>query len=99
MKLPQLSLRELFLLVALVAMGCGWWVRERQLANRIGRAAEWCNAIHGDLLIMQDSGFIQIDTDQKTGKLHIWMMPWVKEALGNWEDNQRDAKRVADESP
>jgi hypothetical protein len=25
MKLPQLSLRELFLLVALVAMGCGWW--------------------------------------------------------------------------
>jgi hypothetical protein len=26
MKLPQLSLRELFLLVALAAMGCGWWV-------------------------------------------------------------------------
>ena len=26
MKLPQLSLRELFLLVGLVAMGCGWWV-------------------------------------------------------------------------
>jgi hypothetical protein len=24
MKLPQLSLRELFLLVALAAMGCGW---------------------------------------------------------------------------
>ena len=30
MKLPQLSMRELFLLVALVAMGCGWWLRERQ---------------------------------------------------------------------
>lgn len=26
MKLPQLSLRDLFWLVALVAMGCGWWV-------------------------------------------------------------------------
>ena len=26
MKLPQLTLRELFLLVALVAMGCGWWL-------------------------------------------------------------------------
>src|SRR5688572_27131789 len=26
MKLPQLSLRELLLLVALVAMGFGWWV-------------------------------------------------------------------------
>ena len=35
MKLPQLSLRELFLLVALAAMGCGWWVREQQLAARI----------------------------------------------------------------
>ena len=34
MKLPQLSLRELFLLVALVAMGCGWWMRERQLQSR-----------------------------------------------------------------
>jgi hypothetical protein len=26
MKLPQLSLRELFLLVVIAAMGCGWWV-------------------------------------------------------------------------
>jgi hypothetical protein len=26
MKLPQLSLRDLFWLVALIAMGCGWWV-------------------------------------------------------------------------
>jgi hypothetical protein len=26
MKLPQLSLRELFLLVVIVAIGCGWWV-------------------------------------------------------------------------
>jgi len=31
MKLPQLSLRELFLLVALAAMGCGWWVERRSL--------------------------------------------------------------------
>jgi hypothetical protein len=30
MKLPQVSLRELFLLVALVAMGCGWWVERMQ---------------------------------------------------------------------
>ena len=32
MKLPQLSLRELFLLVVIAAMGCGWWV-DRQLFN------------------------------------------------------------------
>lgn len=27
----KLTLRELFLLVALVAMGCGWWVDRWQL--------------------------------------------------------------------
>jgi hypothetical protein len=31
MKLPQLSLRELFVLVALVAMGCGWWLERSYL--------------------------------------------------------------------
>ena len=35
MKLPRFSLRELFLLVIIAAMGCGWWVRERQLAKVI----------------------------------------------------------------
>ena len=35
MKLPQLSLRELFLLVALVAMGCGWWVDRWQQQQTI----------------------------------------------------------------
>ena len=34
MKLPQLSLRELFLLVALVAMGCGWWVDRYKIRAR-----------------------------------------------------------------
>lgn len=28
MKLPQLTLRELFLLVVIAAMGCGWWRAE-----------------------------------------------------------------------
>lgn len=34
MKLPQLTLRELFLLVALAAMGCGWW-RDQARINKI----------------------------------------------------------------
>jgi len=33
MKLPQLSLRDLFWLVALVAMGCGWWLKHRQVLS------------------------------------------------------------------
>jgi hypothetical protein len=36
MKLPRLSLRELFLLVALAAMGCGWWVDRRRAAHENG---------------------------------------------------------------
>ena len=35
MKLPQLTLRDLFWLVALVAMGCGWWVDRRRLSDQI----------------------------------------------------------------
>lgn len=34
MNLRQLTLRELFLLVALAAMGCGWWVRERDWGSK-----------------------------------------------------------------
>jgi hypothetical protein len=34
MKLPQLSLRELFLLVPLAAMGCGWWMHHRNSVQR-----------------------------------------------------------------
>jgi hypothetical protein len=30
----KLTLRELFLLVALVAMGCGWWVDRREVVRR-----------------------------------------------------------------
>jgi hypothetical protein len=30
MKLPQLSLRELLLLVVVAALGCGWWLKARE---------------------------------------------------------------------
>jgi hypothetical protein len=35
MKLPRFTLRELFLLVALAAMGCGWWVDRTHLSRRV----------------------------------------------------------------
>jgi len=41
MKLPQVTLRELFLLVVIAAMGCGWWVRERKLAAVVKANARW----------------------------------------------------------
>ena len=40
MKLPQLSLRDLFLLVALVAMGCGWWAERRRATALEGKVSE-----------------------------------------------------------
>jgi hypothetical protein len=31
MKLPRFTLRELFLLVVIAALGCGWWLKDREL--------------------------------------------------------------------
>ena len=33
MKLPRFTLRELFLLVVIAAMGCGWWVERQRAAS------------------------------------------------------------------
>jgi hypothetical protein len=44
MKLPQHSLRELFLLVVIAAMGCGWWVDRFRIERQ---ARLWqANALH-----------------------------------------------------
>ena len=43
MKLPQLTLRELFLLVVIAAMGCGWWVDRSRLAERFAARQDHVN--------------------------------------------------------
>jgi hypothetical protein len=50
MKLPQLSLRELFLLVVVAAMGCGWWVDHRRLTRneRLRQLGLQVRNYHGD---------------------------------------------------
>jgi hypothetical protein len=58
MKLPQLSLRDLFWLVALVAMSCGWWVNhhsfeELQRLREEAIAAEKRAANEGVLAVMR----------------------------------------------
>jgi hypothetical protein len=42
----KLTLRELFLLVALVAMGCGWWVERQEKLAAAERAYRMKRAIH-----------------------------------------------------
>jgi hypothetical protein len=49
MKVPQFSLRELFLLVVIAAMGCGWWVERRrrtQEAEKHAHDAELIRSLH-----------------------------------------------------
>jgi hypothetical protein len=38
MKLPRFTLRELFLLVVIAAMGSGWWVERLRLARDLHEA-------------------------------------------------------------
>jgi hypothetical protein len=40
-KLPQLTLRDLFWLVALVAMGCGWWIDRTGLSQSSRNAQQF----------------------------------------------------------
>jgi hypothetical protein len=37
MKLPRFTLRELFLLIVIAAMGCGWWVDRSRLTAECSR--------------------------------------------------------------
>jgi hypothetical protein len=59
MKLPQLSLRELFLLVVIAAMGCGWWLERNRLANRLSAAETE----------LEKSQLLLTDTRAENGKL------------------------------
>jgi hypothetical protein len=57
MKLPQVSLRELFLLVALAAMGCGWWVDHRFTKVQRDRLSLWPKEPGDKLRVwIEDSG-------------------------------------------
>ena len=49
MKLPRFTLRELFLLVVIAAMGCGWWVRERKLAAVLEKTKREVHEIRNEI--------------------------------------------------
>jgi hypothetical protein len=45
----KLTLRELFLIVVIAAMGCGWWVREWQLVRSNAQLANDNEALRREL--------------------------------------------------
>jgi hypothetical protein len=51
MKLPQLSLRDLFWLVLVAACLCGWWLRDSRLADRVKAAETELEISQADLMV------------------------------------------------
>jgi len=70
-KLPQLSLRDLFWLVALVAIGCGWWIDRQRLAGEFARFKEAQFTRVGGSVRGVDaaSGFVEIGLGSDDGVL------------------------------
>ena len=64
MKLPRFSLRELFLLIVVAAMGCGWWVerarihREREELTQ--ERQEFASERDRFLILMRQAGLLQV---------------------------------------
>jgi len=55
-RLMTFSLRDLFLVTVIVALGLGWWVRESQLAGELVRCRLWRNAAGALEAILKDDG-------------------------------------------
>jgi hypothetical protein len=58
MKLPQLTLRDLFWLVALVALGCGWWVERTRSQEQVRQL----NNLLRENLLTSEGGGISVRT-------------------------------------
>ena len=82
MKLPQLSLRELFLLVVIAAMGCGWWVERSRL---IGVCREWERA-YGE----SQRDFVEI-IDELTNRNYAATLRVERERLQSHLDDAENA--------
>ena len=63
MKLPQLTLRDLFWLVALAAVGCGWWVHASHGPSRDTYYRAWGFEIATDRLRERTGDVMTVDQD------------------------------------
>ena len=72
MKLPQVSLRELFLLVVIAAMGCGWWVDRSSLHRKNSSLSTTVKQQAGELERWQHSALIVSDYLRTQGWDVVW---------------------------
>lgn len=56
MKLPRCTLRELFLLIVIAAMGCGWWVDRSRLSAGLERLTQHIYQVDGKYAHWDDAG-------------------------------------------
>jgi len=69
MKLPQLSLRDLFWLVTVVALLCGWWMQQGRIAETRREKAEAEEQLKLAERIRADQQLL-IDAYRRDGRLH-----------------------------
>src|SRR4051812_4004995 len=54
--LMRFSIRDIALVTVIVALGLGWWERERQLASDLARCRLWRNAAGALEAILKEDG-------------------------------------------
>ena len=85
MKLPQFSLREMFLLIALVAIGCGWWIERERLLYQVVLPIAPLQPSRCELVIGKEGEQMMVDT--ATGEM------WVFDrSVGTWAHRQSPLK-------
>ena len=75
MKLPRFTLRELFLLVVIAAMGCGWWVREQEAKATWDRHIRVANFFSNELCC--NSYLVDYHKDNIRGVAQVASATWV----------------------
>ena len=53
----RFTIRELLLLTVIVALGVGWWLRERQFKSEVAKALEWRTRAGALERILKEAGW------------------------------------------
>jgi hypothetical protein len=92
MKLPHFTLRELFLLVVIAAMGCGWWVERSRLVrgywNQWRESQIWkdrAESVGAILCELEPGQWIEWNDDPDLGGVMLVKGPGSESRLHGWK--------------